>query len=143
MESDERGALQRFVRENHVHYDVDPEEAMPEGENEVVGFDVRLLASHDGSLKDPTCAKCTSLLSELRGFAARVVASAGAESFTEIVPEPGMLYQSTESRDTDEVAVTLRIRRDEHEQRPEGASEDRRLAAMRKYLESLGVRRHT
>jgi len=144
MELKDREALERFVRANHVHYDVEREQATPaKDENEVVGFDIRLLASHEGSLQEPGCPKCSELLARLQEFAEKLVAAGDAASWTEIVPEPDMLYQSSEFRDADEVALTLRIHRDEHEHRAEGAEQDGRFSEIRARLEAVGATRHS
>jgi hypothetical protein len=144
MEITDRESMQRFAQEHHVHYDVEPEAAIQGSDREVVGFDVRLLAKHEGSkLPAPGCPQCQELLSELRSFAEGVLAQADAAGFCELVPDPAALYESTEERGSDEVAVTVRIRREEGERAPERSSEDRRLHAVRERLEALGVPQRT
>jgi hypothetical protein len=148
MDMSDRGRLERFVRDYHVHYDLETERVVREDRSgadrdEVVGFDIRLLATHDDSLKEPGCRKCTQLLAELTAFAEELLSSGDARSFTEIVPEEGALYVSNEVRDADEVAVVLRVRREEGEHRSEGASHDRRLVGVRELLRAVGVHEHT
>ncbi len=135
-------ALDRFVREHHVHYEVLPEEAFEGGRREVVGFDVRLFGTHgEARLEAPACPRCTELLTELRSFAESVVSSADATERSEIVSEPQALYQSKEVPGADEVAVTMRIRCGSPEHRRPGAGEDPCLADVRQQLDSLGVPR--
>lgn len=142
MELPDREELARFVREHHVHYDVEPETAVQGERREVVGFGIRLFATHgEATLDVPACPRCVELLSGLRAFAERLVSSADAASWTEVMPEPAVLYQSSEVRDADEVALTVRVQRDPGERRAEGASDDRRLSALRDRLEALGVPR--
>jgi len=134
--------LRRFAHEHHVHYDVEPETAIHGEATEVVGFDVRLLASHaEPKLEAPECPRCREVLSGLRSFAEQLVAAGDTASWTEIVPEAGALRQSTVVPGADEVALTLRIRREEGERRAEGATADRRLSQIRERLEAIGVPR--
>jgi hypothetical protein len=142
MDIRDRESLEQFAREHHVHYDVEPQAAIHgRGQQEVIGFDLRLLATHgESKLEAPACPRCVELLSGLQSFAERIVASADASSWTEIVPEPAVLYQSAEVRGADEVALTIRILRDPSE-RSGGAGDDPRLGAFRERLETLGVPR--
>lgn len=140
MEIRDRDTLERFAREHHVHYDVEQEAAVQGSDREVVGFDVKLLASRgESKLTVPGCPESKELLGELRSFAERLVASADAAGWVEILPDPAALYESTEERGADEVALTVRIRREDGEHAPEHASEDPRLAAVKQRLEALGV----
>ncbi|HYS79232.1 MAG TPA: hypothetical protein VEM76_00910 [Anaeromyxobacteraceae bacterium] len=142
MEIPDREGLQRFVREHHVHYEVEPETAVHGEGTEVVGFGVRLLATHEEpKLEAPACPRCLEALSGLRSFAEQLVASDDTASWTQIVPEPGALRQSTVVHGADEVALTVRIQREPGEHRAGGASDDRRLSAIRERLEALGVPR--
>ncbi len=120
MEIPDREGLRRFVREHHVHYEVEPETAVHGEGTEVVGFGVRLLATHE----EP-----------------KLEAPDDTASWTQIVPEPGALRQSTVVQGADEVALTVRIQREPGEHRAGGASDDRRLSAIRERLEALGVPR--
>lgn len=140
METGSRQALEQFVRDHHVHYDVETREASAAGSAHVVGFDLRLLATHgESKLEAPACPRCVELLRELRSFAERLASDAGTSSWAEIIPEPAVLYQSSEVRGADEVALTLRVLRDADAR---GAPlDDPRLAAIRQRLESLGVPR--
>jgi hypothetical protein len=141
MEIGDRGSLEQFAREHHVHYDVEPRAAFQGQQEDVVGFDVRLLATHgESKLEAPACPRCVELLSGLQAFAERIVASANAMEWAEIVPEPAALYESTEVRGADEVALTIRVERDSTGRRG-GASDDERLREIRERLEALGVPR--
>lgn len=143
MEAHGQDALARFAREHHVHYEVEPEEVFDREERELVGFQVRLFATHEKvKLEAPACPSCNELLGELRSFAEEVVHSASdAASRTEIVPALPALYQSTEVPDADEVALTLRVHCDTADHRRAGAGEDRCLGELRQRLEALGVPR--
>jgi hypothetical protein len=143
MEIPDRAALEQFAREHHVHYDVEPETARQRDRTEVVGFGVRLLATHEGSkLAAPACPKCMELLSGLRSFAERLIRSGEAASWTELVPDPAVLHESSEVRGADEVALTLRVRSDPGGHSPEHASADHRLSEIRERLEAVGVSHH-
>jgi hypothetical protein len=144
MEIPDREALAQFAREHHVHYEVEPETTVEGERREVVGFDVRLLATHgdrEPLLETPACPQCVELLSELSGFAERLTSTGDAASWTELVPEPAVLRESTEQRGDDEVALTMRIHRDPGERRTGAASDDRRLSEIRERLEAAGVTR--
>lgn len=140
MERESGESLERFVREHHVHYEVEPEAAVDGGKAEVVGFDVRLFATHgEDRLEAPSCPRCVELQDELRSFAERLVASGAAAGRAEIAPASRALYQSTEVRGADEVSVAVRVRCDVPEHRGEGATEDRCLGDLRERLRELGV----
>ncbi|BDG05207.1 hypothetical protein [Anaeromyxobacter oryzae] len=142
MEAQETEGLGRFAREHHVHYEVEPEEVVERDRREVVGFEVRLFATHgESKLEAPACPRCVELLRELRSFAEQLVASGDAASRAEIVPRPSALYQSTEVPGADEVAVAVRVRCDAAEHRREGVAEDPCLGGLRSRLDSLHVPR--
>jgi hypothetical protein len=87
--------LGRFARDHHVHYEVEPEAAADQGD-EVVGFQVRLFATHgEQRVEPPACPRCVELLRDLRSFAEQVIA-AGAAGRAEIAPSVPATYQSTE-----------------------------------------------
>jgi hypothetical protein len=142
MQGQEHDALQRFAREHHVHYEVQPEEVAVGQAREVVGVEVRLFATHgESKLEAPGCPRCTELLGELRSFAERIVGSSEAASRTEIVPRAPALYQSTEVPGADEVALTLRVHCDSPDHRRPPAGEDRCLGELRQRLQEIGVPR--
>jgi hypothetical protein len=134
-------SLEQFVREHHVHYDVEPRAATQGGAEHVVGFDLRLLATHgESKLEAPACPRCVELLTELTGFAQEIISSADAASWAEVVPEPAALYQSIEVRGADEVALTIRVLGASPTKSGE-ASDDPHLKVLRERLEGAGVPR--
>jgi hypothetical protein len=138
MEQPGGESLQRFARDHHVHYEVEPEAVDDGDKREVVGFEVRLFATHgEARLEAPSCPRCVELQAELRSFAERVVAS--GEEDAEIAPASPALYQSTEVQGADEVSVAVRVRCDLPEHRGAGAAEDRCLGLIRERLHALGV----
>jgi hypothetical protein len=140
MERQSGESLQRFVREHHVHYEVEPEAAVEGGKTEVVGFGVRLFATHgEDRLEAPSCPRCVELQDELRAFAERVVVEGGAAGRAEIAPSARALYQSTEVPGADEVSIAVRVRCDLPEHRQGGDAEDRCLGELRERLGALGV----
>ncbi len=142
MEGRERAALRDFVRAHHVHYEVEPEEVSDGRARELVGVRLRLLAMHDRApLEAPGGPACVELLRELAAFADRVVGEAGIAERAETIPATRKLYQSSEDRNADEVALTIRVRCDAPEHRRPGAGEDRCLAAVRDRLAEAGVAR--
>ncbi len=142
MEAGER-ALHEFVREHHVHYEVEREEATDGGRRELVGVRLRLLATHERAKLDaPGCPACVDLLHELTSFADRVVGEAGVAERAETIPATRKLYQAADDRNADEVALTIRVRCEAPEHRKPGAGgEDRCLAAVRDRLAEVGVAR--
>jgi hypothetical protein len=133
-------SLQRFARDHHVHYEVEPEAVDDGDKREVVGFEVRLFATHgEARLEAPTCPRCVELQRELRSFAEKVVASGDAAGRAEIAPAAPALYASTEVPDADEVTVAVRVRCDAPEHRSGGTGEDRCLGEIRERLGALGV----
>ncbi len=133
MEPSERA----FARDHHVHYEVEPEEVTGGEASGVVGFQLRLFATHgESKLPTPSCRRCEALVGELRSFAERLASAADVADRTELVAGSPALYASQEVPGADEVAVTMRVHCDR-----EGASEDRCLAALRRRLEEAGVPR--
>jgi len=142
MEASAPQDLGQFAREHHVHYEVEPEEVADGERREVVGFQIRLFATHEESkLEAPACPRCVELRSELRSFAERLVAAGDVASRTEIVPATPVLYGSTEVPDADEVALTVRVHCDAADHRGEESGEDRCLGEVRRRLEAAGVPR--
>jgi hypothetical protein len=132
----------RFVREHHVHYEVEPEEVVAADHREVTGFRVRLFATHgEDKLEDPTCPRCLELRSELQAFA-RGLVPPDAGDRAEVVPAASpRLYRSTEVPDADEVHVTVRVLCTSPEQRAAGDAAERCLAPITARLAELGVPR--
>ncbi len=111
MERDEREALGRFVKEHHVHYEIEPESVFQGDRREVVGYEVRLFATHgESKLRAPGCRRCDELLGELRSVAERLVGEGGAASWTGIAPASRALYQSSEVPGADEVSLAMHVR---------------------------------
>jgi hypothetical protein len=133
--------LGRFVREHHVHYEVEPETTGAAEGREVVAFDIRLFATHgEGKLEAPACPRCVELTRELRSFAEEVVRSGEDADRTEILLGAPALYQSTEVPDADEVAVTVRVRCGAPEHR-KAEGDDPCLGGIRERLAASGVPR--
>jgi len=142
MEASAPQDLGRFAREHHVHYEVEPEEVADGERREVVGFGIRLFATHgESKLEAPACPRCVELLSELRSFAERLVASGDVAGHAEIVPQTPALYESTEVPDADEVALTVRVHCGAPDHREPDSGEDRCLGEVRRRLEAAGVPR--
>ncbi len=134
--------LGRFVRDHHVHYEVEPEEVVRGDRREVVGFEVRLFATHGESrLEAPACPRCVDLIRELRSFAEQVVSSGRSALEADVVPQPSALYQSTEVPGADEVAVAVRLRCDALRHPRDGSGEDPCLGDLRARLDALHVPR--
>lgn len=131
-----------FVREHHVHYEVEPEEVQAPGRREVTGWRVRLFATHgEDKLEDPTCARCVELRRELQEFAQALVppdAEDRAELVTGAAPR---IYRSTEVPDADEVHVTLRVLCSTPAHRTDAAKGERCLRPIADRLSELGVPR--
>jgi hypothetical protein len=142
MERQGEPDLRQFAQEHHVHYELEPE-LMGEGEERsVVGFDVRLFATHEEArLEAPACPRCVALAADLRAFAERVVSGGDAQARTEIVPAEPVLYESAEVPGSDEVPITVRVRFDAPVRAAAGAAEDHRLRELQTRLEALGVPR--
>src|SRR5512133_3559750 len=111
MDANDPTALHAFVREHHLHYEIEPEEVSEGPQRELVGVRLRLLATHERARLDaPGCPTCVDLLGELSSFADRVVGEAGVAERAETIPATRKLYQSAEDRNADEVALTIRVR---------------------------------
>jgi hypothetical protein len=137
MEFGDREALGRFVREHHVHYEVEPEEVIEAGKRDLVGLRLRIFATHEKTrMAVPGCPVCVKLELELQSFAEHVVRAGEQAKRTEIVPARRALFQSSEAPDADEVAVVVRVRCDS----PRGG-EDRCLGEIRDRLAQAGVPR--
>lgn len=137
----DHASLEQFVREHHVHYDVEPHHATQGGSEQVVGFDLRLLATHgESKLEAPGCPRCMELLTGLKDFAQEIISSADAASWAEIIPEPAALYQSTEVQGADEVALTIRLLGESPATSSE-AGDDPHLKQLRERLEGVGAPR--
>lgn len=113
MESQNREALGRFVKEHHVHYEIEPEAVVEGDRRGVVGYEVRLFATHgESKLPRPGCRRCDELLGELRSFAEQLVSSGEAANWTGVALVPRSLYQSSEVPGVDEVALAMHVRCD-------------------------------
>jgi hypothetical protein len=132
-----------FVREHHVHYEVEPEEVEGPGHREVTGYRVRLFATHgEEKLEDPACPRCLALRGELQAFARGLLPPDGEGDRVELVPTAApRIYGSTEVPGADEVHVTVRVICRSPEHRGEAAPEERCLGGLRQRLEALGVPR--
>jgi hypothetical protein len=138
MERQDREPLERFAREHHVHYEVEPEVVVEGERREVVGVQLRLFATHgESKLEAPACPRCVDLLRDLRSFADRIVRWGDEADRIEIAPASPALYASTEVPGADEVALAVRVRCDTPEQRR--ASDDRCVAELRERLREVGV----
>lgn len=140
MDPREHDALQTFAREHHVHFEVEPEEVIEGERREVVGFDVRLFATHgESKLEAPACPRCVELLKELRSFAERVVGPGDTAERAEIAPPAPRVYQSTEVSGADEVELTVRVQCHAPQHRAAGKGEDPCLGELRERLHAIGV----
>jgi len=142
MEPGDHTSMKDFVREHRVHYEVEPEVVADGSRRSLSGLRLRLLATHAREkLSVPGCPACTELLDELRSFADRIVADAGAADRAESIPATRKLYLASGEQDSDEVAVTLRVRCDATDRRESDQGEDRCVSAIRERLAALGVAR--
>lgn len=142
METMQGEDLGRFAREHHVHYELEPETAGDGDRPDVVGWEVRLFATHgEAKLEAPSCPRCVELQQELRSFAERVVAAGEAAPRAEIAPAAPALYASTEVPGADEVSIAVRVRCDAPDHRAGQAGEDPCLGELRQRLDALGVPR--
>ncbi len=133
MEPSERA----FARDHHVHYEVEPEEVTGGEASGVVGFQLRLFATHgESKLPTPSCRRCEALVGELRSFAERLASAADVADRTELVAGSPALYASQEVPGADEVAVTMRVHCD-----PRDGAEDPCIGKLRRRLEAAGVPR--
>ncbi len=139
MDVREGEALTQFAREHHVHYEVEAEEAGEAQASEVVGFAVRLFATHgEQKVEPPTCPRCLELVHALEGFAERVLAAGDAAERAEIVVGVPTVYQSTEVPGANEVSVAVRVHCHAPEHR---GGEDRCIGDLRHRLDALGIPR--
>lgn len=143
MAAPDAASLDRFVREHHVHYEVEPEVVVGPSRSEVTGYQVRLFATHgEAKLEEPLCPRCVELTGELREFAATLVRESGEGDREEVVPTATpALYRSTEVPDADEVSVTVRVLCTTPEHRTPDAGAEGCLAPLRERLERLHVPR--
>ncbi len=142
MEASDRTQLHEFVRQHHVHWEIEPEEVADGDRRELVGVRLRLLARHERARLDaPGCPACVDLLKELSSFADRVVGAAGVAERAETIPATRKLYQASEDRNADEVALTIRVRCEIPEHRRPGAGQERCLAAVADRLAEVGATR--
>ncbi len=135
-------ADREFVREHHVHYEVEPEEVVAPGRHEVTGWRVRLFATHgEDKLEDPACARCVELRRELQEFARALVPADVADRAEVVSGAAPRIYRSTEVPDADEVHVTLRVICGTPEHQAAPAREERCLRPIADRLAKLGVPR--
>jgi hypothetical protein len=142
MEIPDRESLGRFAHDRHVHYEVASEE-VPAGEAAgVTGFQVRLFATPgEAKLGEPASEKSAELTGELRSFAERLLCTGESAHRAEILGTAApALYQSTEDKDADEVAVTVRFRC-ESPDHAKGKGEDLCIGEIRRRLDAVGVPR--
>jgi hypothetical protein len=147
MEIPDRESLGRFARDRHVHYEVAPEEVQAGDAAGVTAFQVRLFATpgeaapEEAKLGRPASERSTQLLGELRSFAERLLCTGEAAHRAEIVGTAApALYQSTEDKDADEVAVTVRFRCETPEH-GKAQGEDVCIGEIRRRLDAVGVPR--
>jgi hypothetical protein len=136
-------ALDReFVREHHLHYEVEPEEVEAPGKHEVTGWRVRLFATHgEDKLEDPACPRCVELRRDLTAFAEALVPTEGEDRAEVVSGTAPRIYKSTEVPDADEVHVTLRVLCGSAEHRAANARDERCLRPIADRLAQLGVPR--
>lgn len=142
MDRDDRGAPSRFVKEHHVHYEIEPETVVQRDRRELVGYEVRLFATHgEAKLRAPGCRKCAELLGELRSFAERLVVPGHAATWTGPPAATPALYQSSEVPGADEVTITMRVHCDapDHQQSEGGGR--RCMDEIRERLDEAGIPR--
>jgi hypothetical protein len=132
-----------FVREHHVHYEVEPEEVVAPDHREVTGYRVRLFATHgDEKLPDPACPRCHELRSDLQAFARGLVPPDGEGDPVEIVAAAApRIYASREVPGADEVQVTVRVLCSSPGHRSARSPEEGCLAPIAERLSRLGVPR--
>lgn len=133
--------LAAFVREHHVHYDVEPDVLVRASDRVKVGFEVRLWAVHPrGTRALPGCGKCRDLVSELIRVAEWAIPSERRPTLIEIEPFHPALYDSREVAGADEVALSIRLAHREGWDQPIDACEERCLKEIRQRLRAIGVR---
>ncbi len=142
MESQEREALGRFVKEHHVHYEMEPEAVFQGDRREVVGYEVRLFATHgESKLRAPGCRRCDELLRDLRSLAERLVGEGRAVSWTGIAPVSRALYQSSEVPGADEVALAMHARCESPDGQQAEGGERRCMHEVQQLLGEAGIPR--
>ena len=142
METHDREALGQFVKDHHVHYEIEPEAVVEGGRREVVGYEVRLFATHgEAKLPTPRCEECVELLGELRSFAERLVGPGHAATWQDVPQATPALYQSSEVPGADEVGLTMHVRCEspDHAQGEEGGR--RCMDEVRQRLGEAGIPR--
>ncbi len=133
--------LSAFVREHHVHFDVEPEVIVRANDRVKVGFVVRLWAVHGlGARALPGCDKCRPLVLELRRLAAWAIPSERRPTAIEIEPFHPALYDSHEVPGADEVGISIRLAHRDGWDQPIDACEERCLKEFRKRLRAIGAR---
>jgi hypothetical protein len=142
MEIPDRESLGRFARDRHVHYEVAPEEVEAGEAAGVTGFQVRLFATAaEAKLGPPASDESAALTGELRSFAERLLCAGEAAQRAEVVATAApAVYQSTEDKDADEVAVTVRFRC-ESRAHAKAKGEDVCIGEIRRRLDAVGVPR--
>jgi hypothetical protein len=131
-----------FVREHHVHYEVEPEEVVAPGRREVTGYRVRLFATHgEERLGDPACPRCLELRHALQELARGLVPPDGDDRAEVVSGAAPRIYQSREVPGADEVHVTLRVLCGSPEHLSAQAPAERCLAPITERLARLGVPR--
>lgn len=135
-------ADREFVREHHVHYEVEPEEVVAPDHREVTGYRVRLFATHgEDRLEEPACRRCVELRGELQAFA-QTIAPPGDGDTIEVVSGAAADLQVGGGARRGEVHVTLRVLCGTPEHRRAAAEPERAcLGAITRRLEELGVPR--
>jgi hypothetical protein len=142
MDSHDLGALSRFVKEHHVHYEIEPETVVQRDRREVVGYEVRLFATHgEARLRAPGCRECAELVGELRSFAERLVVPGHAAAWTGTLAASPALYQSSEVLGADEVAITMRVHCDSPDHQQTEAGGRRCMDEIRERLGEAGIPR--
>ena len=133
--------LAGFAREHHVHFEVQPDVLVRDGERVKIGFEIRLWAVHArGARALPGCEKCLDLAAELRRLAEWSVPSEHRATRFEIEPFHPALYESREVTGADEIAVCIRLAHREGWDQPIDACEERCLKEIRHRLRSAGAR---
>jgi hypothetical protein len=133
--------FETFVRDHHVHFDVDPEVTFRDGHRLKIGFEVRLWAVHPkGAGALPGCSKCHDLVGGLRRIAECVIPGERRPTQIEFEPFHPVLYDSREVAGADEVAVTLRLAHRDGSERPADDCQERCLKEIRQRLRAMGIR---
>lgn len=132
--------LHELVRDNRLHFEVEPEIAIRGNERVKVGFEVRLWAAHErGARALPGCAKCRDLVAELRRVAEWAIPAEHRPTRIEIEPFQPALYDSKVVPGADEIAIAIRLVHRDGYERPIDACEERSLKEIRQRLRALGI----